>query len=220
MQKNIGLAQKAAQWNMSFIKSGNKRSLWYCVRRRNNPRSGMLKFWKVCKSRKFRPSINLQSTKKTWKNSMWAGSGYRGLVNSLFAALQAPETGIWGCRCSVSPEGGTMTWPGLMGRPDTRLGHGKHGVTKEYLLLRKMLSSVDGTQKQWAGTRSNGWVRGKAKGNREFFQLETGRDAGRRGIILPISLKSLHAEVCSIWVTVSTTVCRNRDIALMSISPW
>lgn len=51
-------------------------------------------------------------------------------------------------RESVSPEGGTMTWPGLMGRPDTRLGQGKHGVTKDYLLLRKMLSSVDGTQKQ------------------------------------------------------------------------
>lgn len=79
---------------MSFIKSGNKRSLWYCVRRRNNPQSGMLKFWKVCKSGKFRPSINLQSMKKkNWKNSLWDGSGYGGLVNSLFAALQATRSG-------------------------------------------------------------------------------------------------------------------------------
>lgn len=195
---------------MSFIKSGNKRSLWYCVRRRNNPQSGMLKFWKVCKSGKFRPSINLQSMKKkigkipcemVLVTEVW--------WTPFLQHFKPPEAGIWGCCWFVSPEGGTMAWPGLMGRPDTRLGRGK---ARHYLLLRKMLSSVDGTQKQWAGTRSNGWVRGKAKGNRELFQLETGWNAGRRGIILPISLKTLHDEVCSIRVTISTAVYTNTQI--------
>lgn len=113
-------------------------------------------------------------------------------------------------------------WRGRGSRGGRTLGWftEKHGITKGYLLLRKMLSSIDGTQKQWAGTRSNGWVRGKAKGNRELFQLETGWNAGRRGIMWPISLKTLRAEVCSIWVTISTLRVQKRaDFALTSISP-
>lgn len=110
---------------MSFIKCGNKRSLWYCVRRRNNPQSGMLKFWKVCKSRKFRPSINLQPTKKIGKTPCELVLVTEVWWTPFLRHFKPPEAGIWGCRRSVSPEGGTMTWPGLMGRPDTRLGHGK-----------------------------------------------------------------------------------------------
>lgn len=53
----------------------------------------MLKFWKVCKSTKFRASINLQLT-GLQKNPLWAGSSYGGLLNPLFAALEAtPEMG-------------------------------------------------------------------------------------------------------------------------------
>lgn len=44
MQKKIHLAQKnPAQWNMLFIKSGNKASLWYVSGEQINPRSGVLK---------------------------------------------------------------------------------------------------------------------------------------------------------------------------------
>lgn len=190
---------------MLFIKSGNKRSLWYHVRRANNPQSGMLKFWEVCKSTEFRASISLQPT-GLQKNSLWAGSSYGGLLNPLFAALEAtPETGVPRSPVACPPprEG---QWRSRGSRGGRTLGWfmEKRSITKGYLLLRKVLLSIDGTQKQWAGTRSNGWVRGKEKGKPGLFQLETGWNARRRRIILPVSLKTLRAEVCSIWGTIST----------------
>lgn len=173
----------------------------------------MLKLWKVCKSRKFRPSINLQPRKKNWKKFpvswFWLWSfGELPSCSTSSHLRQGSEVAGGLCPLREGQWHGRGSWGG---RTPVWVME-KHGVTKDYLLLRKMLSSVDGTQKQWAGTRSNGWVRGKTKGNRELFQLETGWNAGRRGIILPISLKTLHAEVCSIWVTISTAVGRNTQI--------
>lgn len=112
MQKKIWLAQKEAQGKTSFIKPGNKRSLWYHVSGANNPQCGTFKIWKVRKSRKFKASLNLQPT-GLQKNPLWAGSSYGGFLKPLFGAH---ERGCWGCRWSVSPEGGTMTRPGPAGR--------------------------------------------------------------------------------------------------------
>lgn len=105
---------------MLFIRSGNKRSLWYHVRRANNPQCGTLNIWKVCKSRKFNASINLQPT-GLQKNPLWAGSFYGGFLNPFLEHMKGDaevadgpcplREGQWQGR---GPQGGrTQGWVGL-----------------------------------------------------------------------------------------------------------